>query len=111
MNGVPSPKFGSEINWGHILQAVVILVTVGGGTITAYVSLRSDADKQYSELRSSSDKQYGLTLATLAELKGRIDALDARETERQAENREIRDEIKETQHIIMDAQLKAAGRK
>jgi hypothetical protein len=100
MNGVPSPKFGSEINWGHILQAVVILVTVGGGTIAAYVSLRSD-----------SDKQYGLTLATLAELKGRIDALDARETERQAENREIRDEIKETQHIIMDAQLKAAGRK
>ena len=36
------PRFSPEINLGHLLQAVVILVTIGGGAITSYISLRSD---------------------------------------------------------------------
>jgi len=36
------PRFSPEINFGHILQATVILVTIGGGALTSYLSLRSD---------------------------------------------------------------------
>ena|SRR5207253_48313 len=36
------PRFSPEINLGHLLQAVVILLTIGGGAITSYISLRSD---------------------------------------------------------------------
>jgi hypothetical protein len=32
------PKFSPEINFGHLLQATVILVTIGGGAITSYLS-------------------------------------------------------------------------
>jgi hypothetical protein len=39
-----------EINFGHLLQAVVILLTIGGGTITSYVSVRSDIQQVRADL-------------------------------------------------------------
>lgn len=35
-------RFSSEINAGHLLQALTVAVVVGGGAITSYVSLRGD---------------------------------------------------------------------
>ena len=44
------PKFSPEINFGHLLQATVILVTIGGGAITSYLSLRSDIQQVRADL-------------------------------------------------------------
>jgi hypothetical protein len=44
------PRFSPEINLGHLLQAVVILVTIGGGAITSYLSLRSDIQQVRADL-------------------------------------------------------------
>jgi hypothetical protein len=44
------PRFSPEINFGHLLQATVILVTIGGGAITSYLSLRSDIQQVRADL-------------------------------------------------------------
>src|SRR5215475_8163730 len=44
------PRFSPEINFGHLLQAAVILVTIGGGAITSYLSLRSDIQQVRADL-------------------------------------------------------------
>ncbi len=44
------PRFSAEINFGHVLQAAVLLLTVGGGAVTSYISLRGDIENLRSEL-------------------------------------------------------------
>lgn len=44
------PRFSAEINFGHIMQAAVLLLTVGGGAVTSYISLRGDIDTLRSDL-------------------------------------------------------------
>lgn len=44
------PRFSAEINFGHVMQAVVLLVTVGGGAVTSYISLRGDIANLRSEV-------------------------------------------------------------
>jgi hypothetical protein len=43
-------RFSPEMNLGHLLQAVVILLTIGGGAITSYLSLRSDIQQVRADL-------------------------------------------------------------
>ncbi len=45
------PHFSPDINLGHLLQALVIVTTLGGGIVGAYLSLRADLDVQRSEFR------------------------------------------------------------
>ena len=45
------PHFTPDINLGHLVQAVVIVTTVGGGILAGYLSLRSDLDVQRAEFR------------------------------------------------------------
>ena len=45
------PNFTPDITLGHLLQALVVLSTVGGGIVGGYVSLRTDLDLQRAEFR------------------------------------------------------------
>jgi lysozyme len=45
------PHFTPDITLGHLVQALVIVMTVGGGVVGGYVSLRSDIDMQRAESR------------------------------------------------------------
>jgi hypothetical protein len=45
------PHFSPDINLGHLLQALIIVTTLGGGIVGAYLSLRADLDVQRSEFR------------------------------------------------------------
>ena len=45
------PNFTPDITLGHLMQALVVLSTVGGGIVGGYVSLRSDLDLQRGEFR------------------------------------------------------------
>jgi hypothetical protein len=44
------PRFSPEINFGHVMQAAVLLLTVGGGAVTSYISLRGDIENLRAEL-------------------------------------------------------------
>ncbi len=44
------PRFSPEVNFGHVLQAAVLVLTVGGGAVTSYISLRGDIERLRAEL-------------------------------------------------------------
>ena len=58
------PRLSPEINFGHLLQAAVILVTIGGGAITSYLSLRSDIQLVRSDL-TVKVSEHELRIATI----------------------------------------------
>jgi len=58
------PRFSPEINFGHLLQAAVIVVTIGGGAITSYLSLRSDIQQVRSDL-TVKVSEHDLRIATI----------------------------------------------
>ena len=58
------PRFSPEINFGHLLQAAVIVVTIGGGAITSYLSLRSDIQQVRSDL-TVRVSEHELRIATI----------------------------------------------
>jgi hypothetical protein len=45
------PHFTPDINLGHLLQALVVVTTVGGGLVGGYLSLRGDLEVQRAEFR------------------------------------------------------------
>jgi hypothetical protein len=45
------PHFTPDITLGHLVQAVVVIATVGGGVLGGYLSLRSDLETQRAEFR------------------------------------------------------------
>src|SRR6202022_1616255 len=58
------PRFSPEINFGHLLQAGVIVVTIGGGAITSYLSLRSDIQQVRADL-TVRVSEHELRIATI----------------------------------------------
>ncbi|HKS89306.1 MAG TPA: hypothetical protein VJR70_07705 [Stellaceae bacterium] len=48
--GAIHPHFTPDINLGHLVQAVVVVTTVGGGILAGYLSLRADLDLQRAKL-------------------------------------------------------------
>ena len=51
LGGLMHPHFTPDINLGHLVQAVVIVTTVGSGILAGYLSLRADLDLERSEYR------------------------------------------------------------
>src|SRR5256885_17079300 len=45
------PHFTPDITLGHLVQAVVVIATVGGAVLGGYLSLRSDLELQRAEFR------------------------------------------------------------
>jgi hypothetical protein len=45
------PHFTPDIQLGHLVQAVVIVSTVGGGILAGYLTLRADLEFQRAEFR------------------------------------------------------------
>lgn len=44
------PRFSPEINFGHVMQATVLVLTVGGGAVTSFISLRGDIEQLRGDL-------------------------------------------------------------
>jgi hypothetical protein len=66
-------RYSPEVNFGHVMQAVVLLLTVGGGAVTSYISLRNDI----ADLRVSIGVQLAADEARLAEAELRLTLDDA----------------------------------
>lgn len=51
LGGMIHPHFTPDINLGHLMQAVVVVTTVGGGILAGYLNLRADLDLERAEYR------------------------------------------------------------
>jgi len=86
------PHFSPEVTLGHLLQATVIVFTVGGGIVSAYVSLRTDLERERAEFRIAA-----------ADYDARLTNAERELADRQAEDREFRSETRTALSRIMGA--------
>jgi hypothetical protein len=86
------PRFSPEINFGHVLQATVLLLTVGGGAVTSYISLRTEIEN----LRSEVDVQ-------IASHELRIAAAERALEQRRVDDRDFQGEMRSALARIIDA--------
>jgi hypothetical protein len=89
------PHFSPDITLGHLLQAVVVVTTVGGGILAGYLSLRDDLDRQRAEFSVS-----------IAEHEARLTIdeheLDERHTEQRQFQAEMRSRLQQVMQAIAD---------
>ena len=86
------PHFTPDINLGHLVQAVVVVATVGGGVLGGYLSLRSDLDLQRAEFR-----------VTLAGHEARLTVAERVLEQRHAEDRQFQAEMRAALDRVMQA--------
>jgi len=89
---MPRPQFSPEVNFGHILQAVVLALTIGGGAVTSYISLHGDIAQLRVDL--------GVQIAS-HEL--RIEAAERALEQRRLDDRDFQAETRATLAHIIDA--------
>lgn len=86
------PRFKPEITLGHLMQALVLVSTVGGGIFGGYLSLRSDIDVQRVEFR-----------VALAGHEVRLDIAERRLEERRIEDRQFQAEMRSALDRVMQS--------
>jgi hypothetical protein len=86
------PHFTPDINLGHLVQAIVVVTTVGGGIVGGYLDLRSDIDLQRAEFR-----------VALAGHEARLTATERMLDERRTEDREFQAEMRAALDRVMQA--------
>jgi hypothetical protein len=86
------PHFTPDINLGHLLQAVVVVSTVGGGIVGGYLSLRGDLDVQRAEFR-----------VALAGHEARLNFAERVLDERRTEDRQFQAEMRAALDRVMQA--------
>jgi len=86
------PHFTPDINLGHLVQAVVVVTTVGGGILAGYLSLRGDLDVQRGEFR-----------VALAGHEARLTVAEHQLDERRSEERQFQAEIRAALDRVMQA--------
>lgn len=86
------PRFSAEINFGHLMQAAVLLLTVGGGAVTSYISLRGDIDA----LRAALEVQ-------IASHELRLSAAERALEQRRLDERDFQGEMRAALARIIDA--------
>jgi hypothetical protein len=86
------PHFTPDINLGHLVQAVVVVTTVGGGILAGYLSLRDDLDRQRAEFR-----------VALAGHEARLGVAERVLDERRSEERQFQGEMRAKLEGVMQA--------
>lgn len=92
LGGLMHPHFTPDINLGHLVQAVVIVTTVGGGILAGYLSLRADLDLERAEYR-----------VALAGHEVRITEAEHLIDERRTEDRQFQAEMRASLDRVMQA--------
>ncbi|HEX3861774.1 MAG TPA: hypothetical protein VHY35_08770 [Stellaceae bacterium] len=92
LGGVMHPRFTPDINLGHLMQAIVVVTTVGGGILGGYMSLRRDLEMQRAEFR-----------VALAGHEARLTVAEHILDERRTEDREFQAEMRAALDRVMQA--------
>ncbi len=87
-----TPRFSPEINLGHLMQAGVLVLTIGGGAVTSYISLRGDIEQLRADLT-----------VQIASHELRIEALERAVEQRRRDERDFRGEMRAALSRIIDA--------
>jgi hypothetical protein len=85
------PRFSPEINFGHLMQATVLVLTVGGGAVTSYINLRDNIEQLRTDV--------GVQIAS-HEL--RIDAAERALDQRRLDERDFQAEMRAALARIID---------
>jgi hypothetical protein len=86
------PHFSPDITLGHLMQAIVVVATVGGGILGGYLSLRGDLDLQRAEFR-----------VALAGHETRLAVAERLIEQRHAEDRQFQAEMRAALERLMQA--------
>ena len=86
------PRFSPEINLGHLMQAGVLVLTIGGGAVTSYISLRGDIEQLRADLT-----------VQIASHELRIETLERAVEQRRLDERDFRAEMRAALSQIIDA--------
>jgi hypothetical protein len=86
------PNFTPDITLGHLMQALVVVSTVGGGIVGGYVSLRSDLDRQRAEFR-----------VAMAGHEARLSLAERQIEQRHSEERQFQAEMRGALDRVMQA--------
>ena len=86
------PHFTPDITLGHLVQAVVVIATVGGGVLGGYLSLRSDLELQRAEFR-----------VALAGHEARLTVTECLIEERRTDDRQFQAEMRAALERVMQA--------
>ena len=86
------PHFTPDVTLGHLLQALVVVTTVGGGIVGGYLSLRGDLDVQRAEFR-----------VALAGHEARLNFAERVLDERRTEDRQFQAEMRAALDRVMQA--------
>jgi hypothetical protein len=89
---MPRPRFSPEVNFGHIMQAAVLVLTIGGGAVTSYISLRGDIEQLRADLS-----------VQIASHELRIEAVERALEQRRLDERDFRTEMRAALGRIIDA--------
>jgi hypothetical protein len=89
---MPRPRFSPEVNFGHIMQAAVLVLTIGGGAITSYISLRGDIEQLRVDLS-----------VQIAAHELRIEAAERALEQRRLDDRDFQAEMRTALGRIIDA--------
>ena len=97
------PRFSPEINFGHLLQAAVLLLTIGTGAITSYLSLRSDLQQVRADL-TVKVSEHELRIATIEH------AMDDQHREEHEFQAEMRSAISRVTDMLSDVRVQLGRR-
>ena len=86
------PHFTPDITLGHLVQALVVVTTVGGGIVGGFVSLRGDLDGLRAEYR-----------VALAGHEARLAVTERVLEERRTEDRQFQSEMRTALDRLMQA--------
>ena len=86
------PHFTPDINLGHLVQAVVVATTIGGGVLGGYISLHSDLDMQRTQFQ-----------VALAGHEARLSILEHQFDERRTDERQFHAEMRASLDRVMQA--------
>lgn len=97
------PRFTPEIDLGHVIQAIVVLITIGGSVLGGFLSLRADLAMQRAEFASALKGHE----VKLAEIERR---LDERRTEQRQFRAETRNSLRQLVQGLADLHIELAQR-
>lgn len=96
------PRFTPDVNFGHVMQAGIILITIGGGAITSYITLRDDIATVSWETKN----RLGLDEQRITTLEHAI--ADQRQDEHDFQV-EMRAAIQRATELLIDVQKQISG--
>ena len=97
------PRFSPEFNFGHLLQAAVLLLTIGTGAITSYLSLRSDIQQVRADL-TVKVSEHELRIAAIEH------AIDDQHREEHEFQAEMRSAISKVADMLGDVRVQLGRR-